>query len=364
MSAVIDPRLESVVERLERDCRARDASVQLAVHHRGEPVLDVAVGGGLDQSALLPVMSVSKALTGIVIARMAERGDLDLDAPVSRYWPEFAARDKGALTVEQLLSHQAGLPFFDIAEPPESWVGDDAAAAAHLAAQAPAWRAGAGFSYHAVTIGTLASELSRRILGAGIPEVFETEVRAPLGADAYLGVPEPELSRVRTVPMPDTEADDADGSLAAAVDRSLRGIHALSFLANDPRSHRAGHPAAGGVASASGLARVFAATLWPGGGEPLVRDPRGRATSLVVGGRDLANGEQRNFGVLFQKPTRERPFAGFAAFGHEGAGGAIVYADPGADLVFAFVPSRDLGEELADDLSRRIRHALTHPGEP
>jgi len=353
---VLDPRFEALHERLVEQCRARGTAVQLAVHHRGEPVVDVVAGEGLGRDDLLPVMSVSKALTGLCIARLSDQGLLDLGAPVSRYWPEFAQRDKGEVTVEQALSHQAGLPAFDVEEVPEGWLEDDAAAAEQLAGQAPLWRPGAGFSYHPVSIGTLAGELSRRVAGVGIQAYYEAEVRGPRGASAYLGVPERLLDRVRPIPMPEAEADEADHSLSAVIERSLHGIHSLRFLADDPRSHRAGNAAAGGVASARGLADVFAAALWPDSADPLLRDAAGhRATSLVVGGRDLANGEYRGFGVLFQKPTRQRPFAGFAAFGHEGAGGAMVYADPAAQLVLAFVPSRDPGEDLVDDLSRRAR---------
>lgn len=366
--SVLEPRFEPLVERLAQACGARAVGAQLAVFHRGHPVVDVAVGQGATTDVLRPVMSVSKGITGLCLARLVDRGLLDPDQPVSHYWPQFARRGKHAVTVEQALSHRAGLPAFEVDTAPLSWLEDDEAAAEHLAGQAPLWRPGAGFSYHPVTIGTIAGELCRRITGVGIQAYYEAEVRGPRGLAAYLGVPESQLERVQPVPMDEAYADPSDHGLGAVVARSLRGAHSLGFLANDPRSHRAGHPAAGGVASATGLASLYAAALWGDqGGQLFGPAARDRATCAVTTGRDLANGEHRTFGLLFQKPTRQRPFAGFAAFGHEGAGGAMAYADPAAQLALAYIPSRDVGEDTVDDASRTARSiaaGATAPTDP
>jgi CubicO group peptidase (beta-lactamase class C family) len=352
----LDPPFEPVAQFLSQACDGQGAGAQLAVFSHGELVVDVTVGRGIEPGNLSPVLSVSKGMTGLCIARMLDAGLLDVSARVAHYWPEFAQGGKEQVTIEQALSHSAGLPFFDIDTVPIAWRDDDALAAAHLAAQSPLWRPGAALAYHPVTIGTIAGELSRRVVGIGIQEYFEAEIRHDRGLDAYLGVPESEIHRIISVPMPMFSAEPGDSSLSTMIDRSLSGIFSLDALANDGASHRAGHAAAGGVASARGLATLYAAALWGDQQGVLFSEgTRRRVAAVAATGPDLASGALKSFGVLFQKPTRERRFASFSAFGHEGAGGAIAYADPDADITFAFVPSRDLGEPLPDELSRMLR---------
>ena len=179
-------------------------SAQLSVHVGATRVVDLSVGA-LDADSLLPVYSSGKGATAIVIALLLERGSLDLDVPVASYWPEFAAGDKAAIPVRQVLSHQAGLPGVDGGF---SWdeLYDHEALASRLAAHRPFWRPGAGFMYHALTVGTLADELVRRIDGR--PSRRSSATTSPVPAHRRLDGP----ARVRG--RPGRRGAPADGRRA------------------------------------------------------------------------------------------------------------------------------------------------------
>ena len=361
MSLVVrsmDAAFSSVAAMLaEQDEEAPDRGVQLSVIVDGNMVLDIAAGPVATIDSLFPVLSVSKGMTGLCIGLLVDSGALSLDARVADYWPEFAASGKARVTVRQLFSHQAGLPAY-LGDTAETAVADDSAVAAELAAQSPLWEPGAGFSYHPVTIGTFANELCRRTTGTTIQALYETEIRAPRQIDAYLGAPAKQLGRVRPIPLTVPHLSEK-GDLSDLVNGSLSGGFSLDYLANDPRSHAVGHPAAGAVASARGLAELYAASLWNNGNGLLFSAAtRLSITRPAVVGLDLASGEARAFASMFQTPTRQRPFAAHGSFGHEGAGGAMAYADPRAGFTFAYVPSADPGEEPVDALSAEIYKVL------
>ena len=160
-----DARLREITERLDGFLASDpDLSFQVAAFHRGQSVLDAWGGPHLAEDSVMVPYSVTKNTIGLSIGLLVERGHLDLDQRVAHYWPEFAAKGKGRVTVRQLLSHQAGLPQ---ASPPLMWTEllDDHAAAERLADTWPLWQPGTAFGYHAVTIGNLGSELVYRITG-------------------------------------------------------------------------------------------------------------------------------------------------------------------------------------------------------
>ena len=172
---------------------AGDAGASVAVFVDGEPVVDVW-GGFADADRTIPwqrdtitnVWSVTKTMTALCALILADRGELDLDAPVGRYWPEFAGAGKEKVLVRHLLSHTAGLP---------DWTGpieelyDWPSATARLAAQAPQWEPGTAAGYHSVTQGFLVGEVVRRITGRSLGAFFAAEVAGPLGADFHIGLP-------------------------------------------------------------------------------------------------------------------------------------------------------------------------------
>jgi len=273
---------------------------------------------------------------------LVERGLLDLDRPVSAYWPEFGAHGKGAITVAQVLSHRAGLPFVP-AELTTAEVLNDQVVAEHLAAMRPVWVPGAAFGYHALTVGAMASELTARITGATIAEFFDSEVRCPRGLEAWFHTPEEIEPRVAPVVFPEAQADaNPTPGLADAVYANLGGSPSrLDIIANTRDGHTAGLAAASAVASARGLAGAYGAALWDDGYGRLFGDDTRRAmTQIRSDGLDITTGSVLRFGALFMLPWRERPFASWQAFGHDGAADALAFADPEVGLAFGYTTDR------------------------
>ncbi|WP_442574543.1 serine hydrolase domain-containing protein [Microbacterium sp. F51-2R] len=323
-------------------------SAQLSVILDGEPVVDLAAGPALRSSSVTGVYSSTKGIAALVIAHLIDIGRIDPDHRVADYWPQFAEVGKGRITVRQLLSHQAGLP---VVERPLTLhdVEDSREAAAALAGQRPLWRPGSAFGYHALTIGILMEELVRRVAGRTLQEVYETVVRGPVGADFHLGLPASEDARY--VPLGDvalTAAQAAEiasrppaDAMAAAVfsnfampdDRSPEGTST-----NNPAVRRAGFAAIGGVGSATGLAELYAATL-PGSGGTIARpEVFAEMAQQHSWGTDRVLGIPNCFGLVFMLPQPRQPFGGPRAYGHDGAGGALAFADPSTGVAFGYIP--------------------------
>ncbi|MBB4141252.1 serine hydrolase domain-containing protein [Microbacterium invictum] len=289
-------------------------------------------------------------MAALVIAKLIDRGELELDREVAHYWPAFAAAGKGRISVGDLLSHRAGLPAlagstFSVDEVLES----SSAGAARLAAQAPLWIPGSAFGYHALTIGILMEELVRRISGRSLQERYEEEVRGPRAADFFLGLPESEDARY--VPLappvltPEQETELAgrppmDG-LAATVFGNVDAPEDLSrwgTSTNNPRVRRAGPAAIGGVGSARGLARLFADAL-PSSAAPIASAATFRAMATQrAWGHDRVLDFPNCFGAVFLLPQPRMPYGSLGAFGHDGAAGALAFADPARDIAFAYIP--------------------------
>lgn len=336
--------LEQVVERLDGYLAADpDLSFQAAAYHRGQPVLDVWGGPHLREDSVLVPFSVTKNTIGVVAGLLIERGQLDLDARVADYWPEFAAHGKQHVTVRQLLSHQAGLPQ---ATPALTWAElfEPRLAAQRLADSVPFWFPGTAFGYHGVTIGTLASELVLRATGRTLHEIYEDEIRKPHGIDFFLGLPsEHEYRRATVLPMVPPAKIEPSHFWSALGPVVWNTPGPARDLANDPDSWRFGHPAVSGTGSARGLARLLAATVTGvEGGSPLLNE----TTVLTIGqqqvrGYDEVLGQpHRSHGIVFQKPTPSMAFGGPRAFGHDGAMGAFACVDPDTGVSFAWTIAR------------------------
>src|SRR5215468_11215365 len=191
-----------------------DAGGAVAVFVDGEPVVDVW-GGFADadrtvlwqRDTITNVWSVTKTMTALCVLVMADRGQLDLDAPVGLYWPEFAVAGKERVLVRHLLAHTAGLPDWD---GPVEELYDWPAATARLATLSPQWEPGSDAGYHSLTQGYLVGEVVRRITGRSLGDYFATEIAGPLGADFHIGLPAELDHRVApTVPPPSRDEDYA-----------------------------------------------------------------------------------------------------------------------------------------------------------
>ncbi len=205
-------RFAAVRDALAASLDGRDVGASAAVYVDGEPVVDLW-GGHADAARTTPwqrdtitcAWSTTKTMTALCALILADRGDLDLAAPVARYWPEFAAAGKDRVLVRHLLAHTAGLPDWD---PPvgTAVLYDWPEATARLAAQPARWAPGTAAGYHAITQGFLVGEVVRRITGVTLGEFFAAEVAGPLDADFHIGLAAEHDHRVAPViapPRPD-----------------------------------------------------------------------------------------------------------------------------------------------------------------
>ncbi|MCX6110288.1 MAG: serine hydrolase [Proteobacteria bacterium] len=343
-----------------------DVGASVAITWRGESVVDLW-GGVADPKTGRPwqkdtvcmVWSSTKGAVALCAHMLADRGELDLDAPVARYWPQFAQNGKQDVTVAMLLSHQSGLPA--LREPiPEFGLCDWEAVTSALAAQRPYWQPGTQHGYHALTFGHLVGEVVRRISGLSLGTFFQREVAAPLGLDFWIGLPEELEGRVAPIlppPPPSVEAPLSPFIRLAMSDKESIAHHMLmhsgTFVAPGASDQRAYHaaeiPAANGITNARSLAAMYRPLALDGGfdGVRLVssaqRDGMG---SVVSAGIDAMMQIPTRFALGYVKSmNNQRRVAGERdsilmseeAFGHTGAGGSLGFADPRAGLSFAYV---------------------------
>jgi len=286
----------------------------------------------------------------------AGRGLLDPDALVARYWPEFAAAGKGAISVRELLSHQAGLPALHATLAPGSAL-DWRFMTALLAAEEPWWRPGSGHGYHVNTFGFLGGELLRRTTGLMPGEYLRREIAGPLGADIYIGLTPAQFRRVAEFHWPAGPA--GAGVTAPPVPVLARGDDppagsremAQAAYFNPPDLSGAGVvntaawraaqiPSANAHATATGIARLYA-QLAAGGGDVVDPGALAAATAEQVYGDDLVLQRPSRFGLGFQLTHPEREFGpGPGCFGHFGAGGSVGFCDPDAQLAFGYVTNQ------------------------
>ena len=346
----VDPRYEQVAELFNSSFPAEDGS-QISVIVGGTLVLQAAAGIESDQ--LVHIYSCSKALSAIALAHLVDRGKINLDQPVSHYWEEFAAQGKERVTVRQLLSHQAGLPETAAGITSEELL-DGRKAAQKLAAERPFWAPGSAFGYHALTIGTFIDELIFRITGETVQSYYEKNIRQPIGADAYLGLPDESHHRVlSSLPQLPPTAEYLDkygppknftpGPYGAHVFRGLAPSATPDpFSLTSPLGIRVGQPAAGGVASADGLAQVFQWAVGYGSSNSGIKsETLADFAQLQVNGYDLVlDNPNTSFGTIFMKPTGAKPFGSLSAFGHDGAAGAMIFADPLGEIVLGYTVRR------------------------
>jgi CubicO group peptidase (beta-lactamase class C family) len=298
---------------------------------------------------LVNVFSVGKGLLAACIVRLTGQGLIDPDVPVARYWPEFAAAGKAAVTVRQLLSHQAAVPAIRRPLAPGSAL-DWSLMTRVLAAEQPWWPPGAGHGYHVNTFGFAVGELIRRVTGMTPGTLLQHEVAGPLGADVHIGLPATQHGRVgefiwghdaaagSTLPALADDADIAARAYANPPDFSGFGV------VNTAAWRSAELPSANAHATAAGVARIYAALA--GGGSLdgyRVADTAALAAAAEehVYGEDLVLRRPSRFGLGFQLTHAERPLGrGPRCFGHFGAGGSLGFCDPDAELAFGYVTNQ------------------------
>lgn len=362
-----DARFEGVRAAFEDNFRERgELGAAVTVLLDGEPVVDLW-GGWADSArsrpwereTLVNVWSTTKGATALCAHLLADRGLLDLDAPVAAYWPEFAAAGKENILVHHLLSHRAGLA--GLREPHTlADLYDWELTTARLAATEPWWEPGTRSGYHAITYGFLVGEVVRRIIGQ-LPSTFlHQEVTGPLGIDFSIRLPEKEAWRAAELAHPPV----AGGSEQDAVFSQLQPV-ALAALANPltgaadantPEWRAAEIPAAGGHATARGVAalyEIFTGRERADGQQVLsaqaaerVREGQGSCRDLVLG---AAFEHDTEMGLGLWLSGRHGSYGpNPRAFGHDGFGGSFGLADPETGISIGYVMNH-MGANIADD---------------
>lgn len=372
------------------------------VYVGGRPVVDLW-GGLADSETKRPwredtiavVASTTKGATAICAHLLAQRGQLDLDAPVVDYWPEFGAGGKDRIPVRLLLSHQSGLPVVDGPLTLEQAYAWDPVIRA-IEAQKPEWEPGTEHVYHSITFGYLVGELVRRVSGKSLGRFFADEVAGPLGLNAWIGLPEEQEEKVARIeyaaPLsleemtagmiettgldPDTvtrwiQAVWGEGSIQARAG-SLGGAFNVTSDLNAQRAYRAAEiPAGNMLTDARSLARMYAATVSEVDGVRLL-DPATveRATEIqtdktrmhgLPADLDLPADRSFNMSLGFWRACPPLPMAGPKSFGHPGSGGSVAFGEPDAGVGFGYVMnlwSFRTGEPRASSLAAAVRSCL------
>jgi CubicO group peptidase (beta-lactamase class C family) len=287
-----------------------------------------------------------------------DQGRLTYEQTVASVWPEFAQAGKGSITVEQLMSHQAGLSGFPDPMEPSAWFDWDAICA-KLAAMAPLWPPGTASGYHPITFGYLAGEVFRRADGRTMGAALREDLAVPFGLDLWIGLPDAEFSRVAELQRPNALPDFGDRNEATRAafltpwaQPGGRGGDAL---------RRFELPSATGQATALALARLMGALAndgWLDGEDILSPALIAEAARSRIRGQDLVLPFEMSWGAGFMRNETVHPWGpGDQTFGHSGWGGSCAFADPERKLAGAYVMNKQSTQLLGDTRPRRLIEA-------
>ncbi|MFF9495715.1 serine hydrolase domain-containing protein [Streptomyces flaveolus] len=361
-----------------------DRGAAVAVYRDGRKVVDLW-GGTRDVDGTEPwrrgtaqvVRSATKGVAAAVPLLLHQRGELDLDAPVGEYWPEFKAHGKERVLVRHVLNHRAGLPVLDRPLTPEEAL-DPLRGPEAVAAQAPVWEPGTDHGYHALTYGWLLDELVRRVTGGrGTGEWIADEIAGPLGLDLWLGLPAEEESAGRVGRVGRVEDPAPSGGLRLRPKRSVTeayedpdSLTRRAFAAitpfpdqNDPAYRASALPATNGIATADALARFYAALTGEVDGvtrrvrlfDPATTE---RARTEESAGPDRVLVVGTRFGLGYMLHGSASPFLSPGSFGHPGRGGALGFADPRTGISFGYVTNGFRRTVTADPRAQALVRAV------
>lgn len=296
---------------------------------------------------LVNVWSCTKGVVALALAMLVARGKLDYAAPVARWWPEFAAGGKAQITLDLLLSHQAGLNGLSVPMDEAGMLAWTPYVEA-LAAMAPLWEPGSRAIYHALSFGHLAGEVLRRVEGRSIGRFVAEEFAGPLDADFFIGLPAREDHRVAEMIAGPKTSDWVATVLASKFPHACANPTPMALAPNHRAWRAAEVPGGNGQATAKALARIYGMMV---AGDTLIgRDTLLEAARPRVRGIDESFGAPTAFAAGFQI---DNPLTGKGAFGHSGWGGSYAFADPSAGLGFAYVTNHMLGFDDGIDPRRK-----------
>lgn len=363
---VCPPAFEAVREAFAANfAQGQEMGARFALALEGQVVVDLWAGQAdrtgdraFDAQTLTPVFSTTKAMAALMLARLVSQGRLDYAAPVAEVWPEFAQAGKARITVEQALSHQAGLPGFLEPMDPALWFDWDALCA-RLAAMAPMWPPGSASGYHPVTFGYLAGEIFRRVDGRTLGTALREDIAQPFGLDLWIGLPDSEHARCADLRRPPAMPDLGE------ITDAKRAAFLTKWASPGGRSgadwRRAEIPSANGHATAPALARMMAILANDGGLDGravLAPGLAAQAARARITGQDLVlpyriawgAGFMRNEGLGIYGPGAE-------SFGHSGWGGSCAFADPERRVSGAYVMNRQSVHLIGDPRAKRLIEA-------
>jgi CubicO group peptidase (beta-lactamase class C family) len=324
-----------------------DVGASVCVHHRGEVVVDIW-GGHTDAACstdwqpdtLVNVWSTTKTMTFLVALMLADRGELDFDAPVATYWPEFAANGKAGVEVRHIMSHTSGLSGFGERIEPEDLADWDKCVGI-LGAQEPWWEPGTMPGYHAITQGYLIGEVVRRITGDTIGTFFRREVAEPLGADFHIGLPESAEDRVSLV-IPPATADFGEIDPTSLVFRTFASSR-IDARAPHNRWWRAAEiPAANGHGNARSVALVqsIIANRGETAGRRFLSDTAvERIFDSQIMGFDPVLGRESHMGMGYGLSNPSMPIGPRACY-WGGYGGSVIIMDLDEQLTVAYMMNK------------------------
>lgn len=396
VSGYAAPGFQSVFDEFVRNFRQRgELGASVAMTHKGQPVLE-AWGGFADTLAATPskpwqrdtlcvVFSSTKGATALCAHLLVARGQLDLNAKVSKYWPEFAANGKKDVTVRMLLDHSAGIPVLRDPVATKGWA-DWTYLTGRLAAEAPWWEPGTDHGYHATTYGWLVGEVVRRVTGSSLGTYFAREIAQPLGLDFYIGAPTSVHARVSPL-MINTDATIDRFTLASAHANSMQALvwNMGDYFAriNEPEFWQAEIPAINGLTCAQALAAMYAPLANAGQtwlGTQLLPASHVERMGLVQtashSDKTLLIRTRMGLGYWNSIDNRDQPgvnlsfLLGRDAFGHPGFGGSFGFADPQANLSMGYTMNRmgsgvalnDRGQSLVDAAYKALGYSSNESG--
>lgn len=389
----VAPGFEAVRREFARNFLERgEIGAAVAAYWHGQKVVDLWGGrrtpkgdSPWEEDTLVCVMSTTKGMAALTLALANARGWLDYDAPIARYWPEFAQNGKDRVTVRQLLDHEAGLVLLDERLSVERMKDLDDIARI-LARQPPMWAPGTQHGYHAMSLGLYMQEIIRRVdpKHRTLGRFFQEEIAAPLGVEFYIGLPHdlPDerlapvkgMSWLRTL-MALTRIPAGMRSKLVMPGSVLRRSFLFDDLEwNDRRSLEVELPAGNGVGTARAIAKAYSAFAEGGAELGLTPETFTRLTEVSPGAppMDVVLGEPASFSLGFMRPSPPPGFSfgsSLRTFGAPGAGGSFAFGDPDAHLGYAYVMNKldfyfvDDPRELAlrKEIYRSLRNALPPP---
>ncbi len=363
-----DPKFQGVREAFEANFRrGADVGASVAITLEGETVVDLW-GGARDAAGALPwerdtmtfTASTTKTALATCALMLADRGELDVDAPVARYWPRFAQNGKAGVLVRHCLGHTAGLPALD--EPLRLEDLYDWETIIHrLEGQAPWWEPGTASGYHGLTQGYLVGEVIRRITGRSVGQFFAEAVAGPLGADYHIGLAprhDHRLAQIIPPATPEAAPGGAD-SISARAYANTQSVTARERW-EDEGFRRAEIPAGNGVGNARSVARFN--TLISCGGEAfgqrlMSREGARRVLYQQSDGPDRVFLAPVRFGLGLALSLRDMDFKGHTVAFWGGSGGSLIVNDLDARMTVAYVMNKHAGSPFGDPRNAAILSA-------